>query len=89
MCGIAGLVGRTPEPGVLGAMSVALAHRGPDDVGELVQPDASFVFRRLSIIDVAHGHQPLTSETGRCSIVLNGEVYNHSELRPALAARGH
>jgi asparagine synthase (glutamine-hydrolysing) len=70
-------------------MGQALAHRGPDDRGQMVGPAAGLAFRRLSIIDVAGGHQPLENEGGSVSIVLNGEIYNHHELRAGLLARGH
>ncbi len=62
--------------------------RGPDDSGTLVDGDFGFGMRRLSIIDVEGGHQPMTTEDGRYSIVFNGEIYNHLELRPELERLG-
>ncbi len=98
MCGIAGLI----EPGASGdlsarleAMAVAIAHRGPDDQGFLQQPTrdgryrVGLAHRRLSIIDVAAGHQPLANEDDTVWIVFNGEIYNFAELRVELEAAGH
>ena len=84
MCGIAGLVlapGAEPDREVLGRMAAALAHRGPDEETARVFGRAGFAFRRLSIIDVAGGAQPLANEDGTIQLVLNGEIYNHAELR--------
>lgn len=64
-----------------------LHHRGPDDGGAFINGNVGIAMRRLSIVDVAHGHQPMSS--GDCTIVYNGEVYNHAECRSDLAARGH
>ena len=90
MCGIAGWfrrggrpVGRAP----LEAQTEQLVHRGPDDHGWLIDHDFGFAMRRLSIIDVSGGHQPMTSADGRFAIVCNGEIVNHRELRQALAGR--
>jgi asparagine synthase (glutamine-hydrolysing) len=66
-----------------------LEHRGPDDAGTFVSPDASIGARRLAIVDVAGGHQPAMSEDGRVAVVLNGEIYNYRELRGLLERRGH
>jgi asparagine synthase (glutamine-hydrolysing) len=71
------------------AMGKAIAHRGPDDSVTTITDDAAFVFRRLSIIDVEGGRQPIRSEDGRMLIILNGEIYNHRELRVQLERRGH
>jgi asparagine synthase (glutamine-hydrolysing) len=90
MCGICGFSGKgTVED--LRAMSATLAHRGPDDAGELVDPGARVFLghRRLSIIDIAGGHQPMASEDGAVQVIFNGEIYNHLELRRELAAAGH
>ncbi len=87
MCGICGFHGR-PDPGVLRAMAEALRHRGPDDEGFLETESASLGFRRLSIIDLAAGAQPMSTEGGRLHLVYNGEVYNFRELRRELEARG-
>jgi asparagine synthase (glutamine-hydrolysing) len=70
-------------------MGAAIAHRGPDDSGTLVDDEAGFAFRRLSIIDVAGGHQPIFNEDESAAIILNGEIYNHHELRKGLIQRGH
>jgi asparagine synthase (glutamine-hydrolysing) len=92
MCGIAGIVGRPGEPPsreVLSAMGSALAHRGPDDATLAIHGQAGLAFRRLSIIDVAGGQQPLHNEDDSCHLILNGEIYNHLELRRELEGRGH
>lgn len=92
MCGIAGIVrppGEVPARESLDAMGRALAHRGPDDATVAVYGRAGFSFRRLSIIDVAGGAQPLDGEDGRRHLILNGEIYNHLELRAELEALGH
>jgi asparagine synthase (glutamine-hydrolysing) len=92
MCGVAGFVTTTPDSGSvahLGRMTEALRHRGPDDFGFYHDPWAHLGHRRLSIIDVAGGHQPLLSETGSLAIIYNGEVYNHADLRSALERAGH
>jgi len=87
MCGIAGWYRRGGRPvaqRVVGAQCDAILHRGPDDGGVLVDGDFGFGMRRLSILDVAGGHQPMTSADGRFSIVFNGEIYNHLEIRDRL-----
>ena len=93
MCGICGRVSldgaRPVDPALLAAMSEALAHRGPDDDGLVVEGPVGLAARRLSIIDVAGGHQPLANEDGRVWVVQNGEVYNYRELREDLHRRGH
>ncbi|MFI5071588.1 MAG: asparagine synthase (glutamine-hydrolyzing) [Terriglobales bacterium] len=93
MCGIAGVVefgGRTEvDPQVLRRMCAAMAHRGPDDEGIHTEGRIGLAMRRLSIIDVAAGHQPLSNEDGTIWIVFNGEIYNHAVLREQLLARGH
>jgi len=95
MCGIAGFVGESGPGGeagrqeVLGRMLSAITHRGPDDQGTLVEGEAAIGMRRLSIIDLAGGHQPLGGCDPRLSIVFNGEVYNYRELKAELEARGH
>ena len=85
MCGIAGKVLRdASQPADLetvGVMCHAMIHRGPDDSGFWADGPAAIGMRRLSIIDVAGGHQPIFNETGRIGIVLNGEIYNYRELR--------
>lgn len=88
MCGICGMVG-SPDRDVLGRMAAAMVHRGPDDDGFYVDEVAGLGFRRLSIIDVAGGHQPLVNEDASLQLVFNGEIYNHQELRTQLLQRGH
>ncbi len=70
-------------------MTAALAHRGPDGDGFFDDGPVAMGHRRLAIIDVARGQQPLGNEDGSCWIVFNGEVYNHRALRPRLEDRGH
>ena len=93
MCGIVGNVlaraDRTPDAAVLKRMNDRITHRGPDDEGVFVQGPAGLAMRRLKIIDLATGHQPMTGEDGRVWTVFNGEIYNYRELREAHAARGH
>ena len=93
MCGIVGNVlaraDRTPDLAVLKRMNDRIAHRGPDDEGFLVQGPAGLGMRRLKIIDLTTGHQPMAGEEGRVSVVFNGEIYNYRELRENLGARGH
>ncbi|HEX6615464.1 MAG TPA: asparagine synthase (glutamine-hydrolyzing), partial [Gemmatimonadales bacterium] len=90
MCGIVGIAGAGPiaEPELL-RMCDAIRHRGPDDWGTLVGEGIGLGMRRLSIIDLAGGHQPIANEDGTIQVVLNGEIYNHEELRRELVARGH
>src|SRR5437763_3425405 len=90
MCGIAGWFSRDGRPvsrAILAAQCDRLIHRGPDDEGFLVDRDFGFGMRRLSIIDVAGGHQPISSPDGRYSIVCNGEIVNHPELRAELEGK--
>ncbi|HEV2852871.1 MAG TPA: asparagine synthase (glutamine-hydrolyzing) [Thermoanaerobaculia bacterium] len=90
MCGICGewnLQGVDPK--TLERMNDALVHRGPDDQGAVLLGEAGLAMRRLSIIDLTRGHQPISNEDGGVWIVFNGEIYNHCELRRELAARGH
>src|SRR5687768_1779061 len=70
-------------------MRDVIAHRGPDDVGLLVDGAVGLGHRRLSIVDVAAGHQPMTNEDETLHIVFNGEIYNHADYREGLEARGH
>ena len=91
MCGIAGWYRRGGRPVAAAAVMAqcdAILHRGPDDSGLFVDGDFGMGMRRLSIIDIEGGHQPMTGAEGRYAIVYNGEVYNHLELRPELEARG-
>src|SRR4051812_45063177 len=95
MCGLAGiLTTRSPGDALRDAerMTARLVHRGPDDVGSWTEPSVglAFGFRRLSIIDLSPaGHQPMQSNTGRFTMVFNGEVYNYREIAEALGADGH
>ena len=93
MCGIAGIaVARgeaPPTEGLIRAMCDTIVHRGPDEEGIHVQDDVGLGARRLSIIDVAGGHQPYFDESRRVRAVFNGEIYNFQELRSDLAQRGH
>jgi asparagine synthase (glutamine-hydrolysing) len=90
MCGLAGFAGRG-ERGDLLRMTAALAHRGPDRDGFHHDSDRAVFLghRRLSIIDLAGGHQPMFNEDGKVAVVYNGEIYNHLELRAELIAAGH
>ena len=93
MCGICGKVnferGKPVSSGLLKKMADTIAHRGPDDEGYYLSGPVGLGFRRLSIIDLATGHQPLSNEDGTVWIVFNGEIYNFEELRADLVARGH
>jgi asparagine synthase (glutamine-hydrolysing) len=87
MCGIAGFLGRDGE--LLSRMLTSIVHRGPDDWGAEVNDHVSIGMRRLSIIDVETGRQPLYSDDGAVALVYNGEIYNAPELRGRLEALGH
>jgi len=92
MCGIVGLVQDRSGPfprDTLARMNSLLVHRGPDDEGVWVQGGVGLAQRRLSIIDLETGHQPLSNEDGSLWIVYNGEVYNYLELRETLVQQGH
>ncbi len=93
MCGIVGNVlargDRTPDPGVLKRMNDRIVHRGPDDEGFFLEGPAGLAMRRLKIIDLATGHQPMSDEYRRVWAVFNGEIYNYRELTAQLTARGH
>ncbi len=93
MCGIAGILyadaGRPVEPAVLARMACAVAHRGPDGEGFWHEPGVGLAHRRLSIIDLVGGAQPLGNEDGSVQVVFNGEIYNYRSLRKDLEARGH
>ncbi len=93
MCGIAGVVWsdsrRPADRDLLERMCARIHHRGPDDSGTLVRGPAALGVKRLSIIDVAGGHQPIWNEDRTKAIVFNGEIYNYRELRPGLVERGH
>ncbi len=93
MCGICGIFFANREwrvqGDVLARMNRRIVHRGPDDEGFFVEENVGLAMRRLSIIDVKSGHQPLANENRDVWIVFNGEIYNHAELRENLEARGH
>jgi asparagine synthase (glutamine-hydrolysing) len=92
MCGICGVLGIQQSElaeDITRRMMGALLHRGPDEDGLLVAPSAALGMRRLSIIDLPGGHQPLFNETGNVAVVYNGEIYNFPQLRKTLEGRGH
>ncbi len=92
MCGICGIIGiERSELGeaITRRMMEALWHRGPDEDGLLVAPSAALGMRRLSIIDLPGGHQPVFNETGNVGVIFNGEIYNFRQLRKTLEGRGH
>jgi asparagine synthase (glutamine-hydrolysing) len=92
MCGIAGIIevksGAPPDRGALERMASVLSHRGPDDQGIAVIGEAGLAHRRLSIIDLSGGHQPMEGAPG-LTLVFNGEIYNFLEVRRELEAAGH
>src|SRR5499426_3027877 len=95
MCGIVGMSGpeltenaAAPRE-LIARMCGVIEHRGPDDEGHYIEPGIAMGMRRLSIIDLATGRQPISNEDGSIWIVFNGEIYNHRELRETLLARGH
>jgi asparagine synthase (glutamine-hydrolysing) len=88
MCGIAGFLG-APDPQLLRRMCDSLVHRGPDDSGYYEHRMASLAMRRLSIIDLKTGHQPISNETGDVWVVFNGEIYNFESVRQELLEAGH
>ena len=91
MCGIAGflLLKGSAEPAPVKAMCDPIRHRGPDDEGVYTEGGCGIGMRRLSIIDLTTGHQPLSNEDGSVWVVFNGEIYNYQELRDDLIRRGH
>ena len=93
MCGICGIFFSDRDwrvrGDVLADMNRRIMHRGPDDEGFFIEENVGLAMRRLSIIDVATGHQPLSNENQDVWIVYNGEIYNHAELRTGLEAKGH
>lgn len=92
MCGIVGVLdlkGRPVDPSWIQAMNDSITHRGPDDSGSYVKQSIGLGMRRLSIIDVAGGHQPVHNEAKTVWVVFNGEIYNHLELREDLERAGH
>lgn len=94
MCGINGIAfssrsGRHVDPAVLKRMRDIIRHRGPDEEGLFIDGSVGLGHRRLSIVDVASGQQPMTNEDGSLHITYNGEIYNHSDFRSSLEAKGH
>src|SRR5439155_23560818 len=93
MCGICGIVysgeERRVQRDTLAQMNTQIVHRGPDDDGFFVEGNVGLAMRRLSIIDIRTGQQPISNEDKSLWIVYNGEIYNHRELRSKLKARGH
>src|ERR671933_337741 len=89
MCGITGIVGKQ-DPSWLGRMNSLLLHRGPDDWGEYRDPESELglAMRRLSILDLASGHQPMANADETIWIVFNGEIYNSPEIRQRLVDAG-
>ena len=93
MCGICGIFhsdrNQSANRDALASMNQQIVHRGPDDDGFFVEKNVGLAMRRLSIIDIQTGHQPLSNEDGNIWIVFNGEIYNHQDLRKDLETRGH
>src|SRR3989344_2967768 len=90
MCGIAGIIHPSGNATVaLDEMLARIVHRGPDDSGTFFGEEVALGMRRLSIIDVAGGKQPISSKDGSLIIVFNGEIYNFKELREGLLKNGH
>jgi len=92
MCGICGVIGSTdPEPtqNVVRQMLGQMHHRGPDDEGIFVDESVALGMRRLSIIDLGGGHQPVFNQDKTVVVVFNGEIYNFQELRNRLKSRGY
>src|SRR5260370_42483896 len=93
MWGIAGMVdlaGRRPVPhGVVERMASAIVHRGPDEDGFLHRPGRGFASRRLSIVGLADGRQPIFNEENSVAVVYNGELFDYPEMRRVLEGRGH
>ncbi|MBE6001390.1 MAG: asparagine synthase (glutamine-hydrolyzing) [Sarcina sp.] len=90
MCGICGFTGQNVDRGqVLTDMMNRIIHRGPDGAGQYMDDEIAMGFRRLSIIDLEGGDQPMHTEDGRLVITFNGEIYNYRELREELKGRGH
>ena len=92
MCGICGVLnfdGTPVNEDQLLDMNKAMVLRGPDDTGHFLEKNFGMAMRRLSIIDIDGGHQPITNEDGTIYVVLNGEIYNYLELRKDLESLGH
>src|SRR4029077_15589204 len=91
MCGICGVAGGDPSNGreLVARMCAAMVHRGPDDEGSVQLDGVNLRMRRLSIIDLEGGHQPMHNEDSTVWVVQNGEIYNHLDLRKAALPPGH
>ena len=89
ICGVVGVQGKETGEAIVRRMMAVLQHRGPDDEGLFVAPPVALGMRRLSIIDLDGGRQPIFNEDGTVAVVLNGEIYNFQELRRTLEDRGH
>ena len=91
MCGIAGVVNSKQgvDAATIRRMCQSIVHRGPDDEGIFVKDGAGLGVRRLSVIDLAGGHQPVFNEDKSICVVYNGEIYNFQDLRQELEGRGH
>src|ERR1700734_2896336 len=92
MCGVAGILNFDGTPvalPVLIDMGAALHHRGPDDEGQFIDGGVGLASKRLAIIDIASGHQPISSVRGTLTIAFNGEIFNYVELREELVRLGH
>src|SRR5438876_7237970 len=92
MCGIVGILSLGPKPVLLEElreMSMAIEHRGPDEDGFYLGTDVGLGMRRLSIIDLKTGRQPIANEDGTIRVVFNGEIYNYKQLRRDLEQKGH
>lgn len=90
MCGICGYVAKTAiDEELLKRMNNTMTHRGPDDAGHYIDGNVGIAMRRLSIIDLSTGHQPIPNEDETVWIVFNGEIYNYQSLRPELESKGH
>ncbi len=93
MCGIAGMISLTGDgevpPAVVPTMAQTIVHRGPDDDGFYAEPAVHLANRRLSILGLADGKQPISNEAGTVWVVFNGELYNYPQTRPLLEAKGH
>ncbi len=90
MCGFVGFTNKIGDSGeVLSRMTESIKHRGPDSEGEYIDSDIALGFRRLSIIDISTGSQPIFNEDGSKVLVFNGEIYNYRDLRTELVGKGH
>jgi asparagine synthase (glutamine-hydrolysing) len=93
MCGFSGILNyqraQPVDQAAIRRMTKVIAHRGPDDEGFYFDGPLGLGFRRLSIVDLSGGHQPMSNETGDIWIVFNGEIYNHAEIRRHLVVQGH